>query len=62
LAESNEEREGLCNGRREGSSVQAVMAESKRDKSREVWRRERKWEEKKKVSPVTVINWDPQKN
>ena len=37
------------------------MAESKREKQRSTGGdRERKWGEKKNVSPVTVINWDPQ--
>jgi hypothetical protein len=35
-------------------------AESKRERSREAWRRERENGEKRRnVGPVTVINWDP---
>ena len=41
----------------------SVMAESKRKRSRKASGGERvKMGEKKKVGPVTVINWDPQKN
>jgi predicted membrane chloride channel (bestrophin family) len=48
--------------REEGSSTGSVMAESKRERCSTASRgeRERKWGEKKKVGPVTVINWDPQ--
>jgi hypothetical protein len=42
-----------------GVLEEIVMAE--REKQHSIWRRERKLGEKKKrVGPVTVINWDPQ--
>ena len=42
------------------SSSSFVMAESKREKQRSIWRRERENGEKRRnVCPVTVINWDP---
>jgi hypothetical protein len=41
----------------------SVMAESKRERSRKAYGGEReKTGEKNKMGPVTVINWDPQKN
>jgi hypothetical protein len=42
---------GLCNGREERERGREALEE-----------RERKSGEMKKVGPVTVINWDPQKN
>ena len=48
MAESNEEREGLCNG-----------VAQEREKQRSVWRRERENGEKRNVSPITVIKLKP---
>ena len=54
------ENMGLCNGRRREQCTGFVMAESKREKQRSFWRREKKNGEKRRnVGPVTVINWEP---
>ena len=47
----------------EGSGVQLCDGrELEREAEKLLEEREKKWGEKKKVGPVTVINWDPQKN
>uniref|UniRef100_A0A2N9HGL0 Uncharacterized protein n=1 Tax=Fagus sylvatica TaxID=28930 RepID=A0A2N9HGL0_FAGSY len=50
---------GFARGLLNGMVGYSVMAESKRERSREALEeRERKWGEKKEREPVTVIKWD----
>ena len=56
------ENMGLCNGRRRERCTSSVMAESKRERSKEASGGERErenGEKRRNIGLVTVINWDP---
>jgi hypothetical protein len=60
------ENMGLCNGRRREQCTSSVMAESKRERSKEASGGERErererenGEKRRNIGLVTVINWDP---